>query len=448
MKDIKKYGVGIATALIIMILGLSASSCQMDMIVYHAYQGPIFSLTAVSDTAGIVVERDVELDFSSYENTVPGESMVPFNESRKVHVEDGYVLTNTTAEDITLEVVYPFVGALSDKKEWVPEVWVNDALTDTKIALGRPVDECVEEYKMESEEAATALNAKLNVEMFEWIASDEDYMQTALTGAPNADDGVIVYKFKNLGYDGANEKVVGPNLKVSYVENENADVLPANWQSMRNDETDGVRVQIIEFDLPLPGEEGYGRDGYLVVLGEDISDVTMNCYASATGALLEDAQIEMERYESTLEEVAREIFAGGYEVDGADEQVATVLSEEEIFAGFLNGVCARRDIVQSQEMGYYADIDSVWYSLYESQQVMYAVFEVTVPAGEKIEVRAAYEKQAGHGVYEEDEDLDRYDILSKEYSAFEIISTEVTAIGSNKWTCVEKENGVEAFLHP
>jgi len=448
MKDIKKYGVGIATALIIMVLGLAASSCQMDMIVYHAYQGPIFLLTAVSDTAGIVVERDVELDFSSYENTVPGESMVPFNESRKVYVEDGYVLTNTIAEDITLEVVYPFVAALSDKKAWVPEVWVNDALTDTKIALGRPVDECVEEYKMESEEAATALNAKLNVEMFEWIASDEDYMQTALTGAPNADDGVIVYKFKNLGYDGANEKVVGPNLKVSYVENENADVLPANWRSMRNDEMDGVRVQTIEFDLPLPGEEGYGRDGYLVVLGEDISDVTMNCYASATGALLEDAQIEMERYESTLEEVAREIFAGGYEVDGADEQVATVLSEEEIFAGFLNGVCARRDIVQNQEMGYYADIDSVWYSLYESQQVMYAVFEVTVLAGEKIEVRAAYEKQAGHGVYEEDEDLDRYDILSKEYSAFEIISTEVTAIGSNKWTCVEKENGVEAFLHP
>ena len=93
-------------------------------------------------------------------------------------------------------------------------------------------------------------------------------------------------------------------------------------------------------------------------------------------------------------------------------------------------------------------IDNAWYYLYEQQRVMYATFEVTIPAGESVRVHAEYEKQASHGVYEADEHLDRYDILSEEYSAFEITSTAVTATGSEELIPVEGETGVEGYLHP
>ena len=81
-------------------------------------------------------------------------------------------------------------------------------------------------------------------------------------------------------------------------------------------------------------------------------------------------------------------------------------------------------------------------------RVMYVLFDVIVPAGESVRVHAEYEKQAGHGIYAADEHLDRYDILKDAYSALEITSSVVTAVGSEKWMAVEGENGVEAFLHP
>lgn len=416
MKNVKKIWLGI---LGVLVLGLSA--CVTKTIIFKTYQGPIFALTSGSDIKGIAMERNMELDFSSYENTTPGEASYPFNESRKVYVNDEYVLTNVSAEAITFEAVYPFAGTLSDKKEWIPEICVNGKVVDSQIVLGSLVEE--------------------------WSTFEESHMQEAFADVADAEDRVIVYKFKNLGYDGANEDATTPQLRVSYVENENADVLPANWDSWSSDDREGTIVQTIGFDLSSPEKEGYGKDGYLVVLGEDISDVVAECYATSTGAYVLDVEIEMERYESTLREVAWEIFAGGYGTESAGEQMADEIPEEELFGAFLKGVCASRDRVLNRVVNY-DSLDNAWYDLYDGQRVMYAVFAVTVPVGGNVVVQAGYEKQAGHGVYEEDGDLDRYDIWGNGYSVFEFASEKITAVGSDDWQSVETENGVKTYLHP
>lgn len=153
----------------------------------------------------------------------------------------------------------------------------------------------------------------------------------------------------------------------------------------------------------------------------------------------------MERYETTLREVAREIFEADYKAEGGE--AAEMLSAELLFEVFLKGVCESRDRLLNRVVDG-DSIDNAWYYLYEQQRVMYAMFEMTIPAGEGVRVHAEYEKQASHGVYETDEHLDRYDILANEYSVFEIRSTAVTATGSEKLVLVEGEDGVEAYLHP
>ncbi|MBQ8038282.1 MAG: hypothetical protein IJ274_00155 [Lachnospiraceae bacterium] len=445
MGDMKKIGITSVVTLLVLVLVSSAVSCSIEPIIYHTYQGPIFPLTAVAGAKGVAVERMMELDFTSYEDTVPGETMVPFNEARKTSVNDIYVLNNTTAEDITVEAVYPFVYALDGKKEWMPEIRVDGTEIETCMALGRPVWDQTWEYMDESEEAKVALDGTLNVTMFEWIASDDTYFEEALVGAIDATDEVIVYKFKNIGYDGENEKAYAPNMKVRFVQGEDVEVLPANWNVSGSEEVDGIWKQMIGFDLSKLGQEGYDRDGYLVVLGGDIRDITIQYYASSTGSVLEDVEIEMERYETTLEKVAWEIFEAEYK-DRCGE-AAEIFPEELLFEIFLKGVCESRDRLLNRVVDG-DSIDNSWYHLCESQRVMYAVFDVTIPAGESVRVHAEYEKQAGHGIYEADDDLDRYDILSEEYSALEITSSAVTATGSKKVMADEGENGVEAFLHP
>ena len=92
MGDMKKIGITSVVTLLVLVLVSSAVSCSIEPIIYHTYQGPIFPLTAVAGAKGVAVERMMELDFTSYEDTVPGETMVPFNEARKTYVNDIYVL--------------------------------------------------------------------------------------------------------------------------------------------------------------------------------------------------------------------------------------------------------------------------------------------------------------------------------------------------------------------
>ena len=284
MKDIKKFGIVIATVFVISFLGLWAFVSSIEYVVYHAYEGPIFPLTVATDTEGITVERIMGLDFTSYEDTVPGETMVPFNEARKMDVNDIYVLNNTTAEDITVKLVYPFVYSLDKKKEWIPEIRIDGTVVEMQMALGRPVSDAVDEYKGRSEAVAARLSGKMNVAMFEWIAADDTYFEEALTGAPDAADAVVVYKFKNLGYDGTNKKVYDPKLRASFLRDENVDILPANWNVFGVEDIDGARKEMIGCDLLRQGQESYGSDSYIVVLGGDISDIAMRCYSSSTGS--------------------------------------------------------------------------------------------------------------------------------------------------------------------
>lgn len=284
MKDIKKFGIVIATIFVISFLGLWVFAGSIEYVVYHAYEGPIFPLTAATDTEGLIVERIMELDFTPYEDTVPRETMVPFNEARKTDVNDIYVLNNTTGEDITVEMVYPFVYTLNEKKEWIPEIRIDGTVIETQMALGRPVSDMVDQYRGESETAAAQLAGKMNVAMFEWIAADDTYFEEALTGAPDASDAVVVYKFKNLGYDGTDKKAYDPKLRVSLLRDENVDILPANWNVFGVEDIDGARKEMIGCDLLRQGQESYGSDSYIVVLGGDISDIAMRCYSSSTGS--------------------------------------------------------------------------------------------------------------------------------------------------------------------
>ena len=146
MSDMKKIGIMSVATLLVLVLISCAASCSIEPIIYHTYEGPIFPLSSVSGVEGIVVERIMELDFSSYEHTVPGETMVPFNEARKTYVNDIYVLNNTTSEDITVEAVYPFVYSLDEKKEWIPEIRMDGAVVETRMAFGRPISEQKEMY--------------------------------------------------------------------------------------------------------------------------------------------------------------------------------------------------------------------------------------------------------------------------------------------------------------
>ncbi len=74
--------------------------------IFMSYDGPIFPLTSREAVPWIEVSREIELDFSGYDNAEQKHQRI-----RECKVYDRYTLTNTSDENQTLTIMYPYLSS-------------------------------------------------------------------------------------------------------------------------------------------------------------------------------------------------------------------------------------------------------------------------------------------------------------------------------------------------
>lgn len=125
-----KWGSMAASIVLLVSLGLYAQVKSA----LNEYAGPVLPLTTLSDTTGIVVERNITLDFSPYRE-FNGKS------DNSLWVKDKYVLYNETDEDVSLALIYGFIGSLSDDLEFVPDIYYEGEMLETDLLIGEVLQE-------------------------------------------------------------------------------------------------------------------------------------------------------------------------------------------------------------------------------------------------------------------------------------------------------------------
>lgn len=322
--------------------------------------GPILSLTLREQNDAVTAERTVALDFTGY-----GEDTDTWEDRWRIGVTDRYTLTNSADTDQTVTLLYPVAGNLRDLD--APAITVDGRTTAADMAVGAA---------MSREESAMWEN---------WaeLLADEGYLSAALDG-PEELSGMEAIVYTVSGQRGpAGEDAATLALEFTYDPAETT-VLQYGFQGMSRETGDVTHYT-------ASGSVSDGGDWLLIVLGEDIENPRLQGYEDGgcdPGEELSNVTGTLSRRETTLEEVLR-IVAEDYWDRQTDRaaQGGYEGSWELLYAAAADSVLEDGEELPLLQEGLLARKT-------RADRVVWFTTQVTIPAGESVQVEAAYTKAA------------------------------------------------------
>lgn len=323
--------------------------------------GPILSLTLQEQNDQITAERMVTLDFEGY-----GERKNFWEDGYRVGVLDHYTLTNTadTAETVTL--LYPMAGNLGELD--TPEITVNGQAAETTPVVG----------------GDTGLERDAGY--LDWMAllADESYLADALDGPEDLSGvNVVVYTVSNqYGPEGKDAATLA--LEFSY-DPEETTVMQYGFNGMSRGDGDTVKYSSSGF------VDGNSENWYLIVLGKDIQDPRLQGYEDGgcdPGEELSGVGGTLTREETTLDAILR-ILVEDYwnRLSGKGQRENVGVPCEVFYAAVADSVL--------EDTMYLPLLDEFLFAQKtQADRVVWFTTQVTIPAGESMEVEAVYTKAA------------------------------------------------------
>lgn len=376
---------------------------------FMSYAGPVFPLTLKEADSAITAEREITLDFATW---------VDQQHPTDIQVSDTYTLTNTSSQDKTISLLYPFTGELWELEEQMPTLTAGGNRLTTTLHAGGYSGGFIGTGGAESEERWNL--AELNSwEQYKILLADGSYQQGAFEDYPDLSDiPAIVYEFTDPQGDGTRTASIQSAFELDFGKTQ---VLSYGFNGMSSDQEGGWMGML--FDIPMSWE--YNGPRYLIVLGDDVWNMTIQGYANV-GRDERDFTVTVRRYETSLEDILREVAQQRYnwqEVK-ADFVMFFGLMKENLTAyGILSEDPAERYIENRLE-----DLD-----FHGMDRVFYLETEITIPAGENVIVEADMTKESSYDFYcvhTENQGVYGYDMVTKLGS--NLICTQQTALLENR----------------
>lgn len=396
---------------------------------FMSYAGPVYPLTLKETDSSLTAEREITLDFEpwvpvwrSNEEEADREGYTPeqrqetldlYNEwypeggrwqsSTDIQVTDAYTLTNASAEDKTVSVLYPFSGALYRLEECLPTLSADNLELKTALYAGQysgGFQGAWEGWPNRTDNPGTLnLDQPNSWEDYRDSLEGGDYLQNALEDYPDLSDiPVTVYRFYDSYGPEPDEKAGHPNPSIrAYfdLDYDRTTVLSYGFHAGRYDRENGKMIQ--GFSIPKSFQPWYGDPYYLIVIGDDIQNLTTGAYV--TGGTDDDTQklnnagVSVERYSSDLESILRETAELMYR---RSDRVQEGGVEFEMYFGLFKEFILSYGVlsdsgVERYHTGWLTDMDVTIVS-----RVFYLEAEVTVPAGESVTLTAKMTKEGSY----------------------------------------------------
>lgn len=406
-----------------------------EAIQFMSYAGPVLPLTTAGDADGITAERHTDWDLAptAYKDGDPRQWGAV--------VTDRYALTNTTAEAVTLPLLYPIAADLSELgEEMAPTLTVNGENVDWGLVVGG--------YAGGFRDAGLADGSTWNLSYpnswtdYEALLADGTYRASALAGADELDGSLLsqtvtVYTFTDFAapheqYDAATQAIHFT------IDDARTTVLTHGFNGYGWDEDSGI----VTYDYFVPN--GVRRDGgakQLIVLGDDIGDYTLQGYANgACEDEIDGVSCTVTRTETTLH-AALLALCDSYLTELCSDPAyyawlagATDVLDTEHYCTLVEQMLSEYGLLSDHPMDRYNNsrMDELLHEVLTIDRVLYLTAEVTVPAGETVEVTARYWKSPSFDfgcTGSEHTDLQGYDYMTTLDSTLDF--TALTASLSN-----------------
>lgn len=391
---------------------------------FMAYAGPVFPLTLKEADSSLTAQREITLDFapwtpvwwSNKEEADSRDWLTPakrqevlddYNEwypeggqwksSTDIQVTDAYTLTNTSSEDKTVSVLYPFASSVDELGTDSPVLTAGGQELETTLHAGQ--------YSGGFEGAWGAADPETGSCNLDLPESWKDYkavlaggscLEKALGTWPDL-SGVpaIVYEFTDPWGEPEDEKagVPNPSIRVYFhLDYSRTRVLTTGFHAGYYDREKSLMGK--GFSIPQPGERGYGMDCWnLIVVGEDITGLRTE--GRVTGGWDNDRAMEagvtVRRYETDLDTALRTLYL--------DEQWAAWEKgpglTEEMYRGLFYDHLLTYGLLSDASVERYDDgmLENEFARL---DRVFYLEAEVDIPAGESVTLKAEMTKEGSY----------------------------------------------------
>lgn len=358
---------------------------------FQSYAGPVLPMTLREENENITAQRTVTLDFAPW---VPvwDEELGQERYDDHILVTDEYTLTNHGETDQTLTLLYPFVTDLyldnqpvlkaeGERLETVPHWGIYSGL-------------------LEESPDGISLDSPESWEGYQTLLSNGSYLNSVLGEAFDVSQvPVTVYKLTDPYGPARNQEALNPSIRVSMeLDYEKSHVLSYGFNGGSYDPENERMVKI--FSIPEEGEPEDGQPYYLLVLGEDVDELTVGGYV--TGGLdeddpeLEGCGVTVERYESDLDTMLREVLTQfyGQRTDGGQPDPDTL---ERYLQSTVEQLLAYGVLSPGDTQRYDAwQLEDVFSQARSSYRVCWLEAQVTVPAGGRLTVTASMEKEGSY----------------------------------------------------
>lgn len=375
---------------------------------YNNYNGPILPLTVLDGGESLgPTERELTLEFDA-------------GSGSSVTAADRYTLSNPTQEDVTVEVLYPFATTLQELKETLPILSVDGQEADTQLLAGGYAGGF---QGAGGEEDDLNLRPPRSYEDYAALLEDGSYLAQALAGAEDLSSiEVTVYKFTDPWGPERSDDAPNPTIHAAFsLDYSRTTVLSYGFNSGSNDPDSGVMKRGFAIH--------YADDPcYLIVLGEDITDLEASGYATGSYDTVPgiDAGVTIERYRCSLDEALREVcrlIADNWVEQGAwIEDLGDI--PYDLFCDYLLSYGLLSEGVKTRyQSGMLEQLD-----FNVTDRVFYLKTEVTIPAGETAEVIAVMNKPGSHDYEHGRVGLYGYEIATALGSDLEFSTQKVTFV--------------------
>lgn len=351
---------------------------------FLSYTGPVLPLTLAEQNDAVMAMRSMTFDFAPYESG----NMASL-------VTDSYVLTNNSAEDVTVTALYPVITDFYDLCEQTPVLTVGGEPAAAELVVGGYAGGFID-FDGSTGGARWNSDPFNSWEEYAELLADGSYLADAFsTDNAALDQTVTVYRFTDT--EGPTEQHQAATLALwSTIDETKTTVLTYGFNGGGWDPNTGER----EFSYFIRHNEGVKL---LVVLGEDLGEYRLQGYQNgncSAGNELDGVTATVTREQMTIRELIG-IIAADYTVrtggtfswnDAYFEPFCGALSDALFAFGALSETPAERYSLDSR-------LDDFVMDVYAFERVMYLSCEVTIPAGSAVELTAKLERSGSHNYF-------------------------------------------------
>lgn len=424
---------------------------------FMSYAGPVFPLTLKTADGDITAEREITLDFepwvkvwwSNEEEAGSREDLTPeqrqevledYNEwypeggrwksSTDIQVTDAYTLTNTAAEDKTVTVLYPFASSLQELWRYQPALTAGGRELETALYAGPYSGGFAGAGGPESEGRWNL--AELNSwEGYKALLADGGYQRSAFEDYPDLSEvPAIVYEFTDPQGDGSSAATIQAGFDLDYAK---TTILSWNFNGGSYDYENGWEGR--SFFIPNRQIPNWSDPRYLIVLGEDIQNMTIQGYKNGGCDVGDerDFTVDVQRYETDLDTILREVTRRMYDSHiehYARDQFWNLSGVDyEMYHGLCCQCLVSYGLLSEDPAERYDDGQLEALDFANVDRVFYLEGSVTVPAGGSVALTAEMTKAPSYDFYcahTENQGVHGYDMVTKQGS--NLACTRQTAV--------------------